>query len=124
MSLRIEKVNDLLRDQLSKWINRELSLKPGVLASITRVKTSADLSQSSILVRTFPSSEADYALATLEKEKPLLRKKLARELKMRKVPKLKFVHDQSGKEVSELEEIFQQISAESSNQSSDPDLTS
>jgi len=114
----MEKVNDLIRDQLSQAISRELSLKPEVLVSITKVKTSADLSQSSVLVSIFPLQEAPYCLATLKKEAPLLKKKLAKKLKLRKIPCLKFVHDQTGEKISQLEELFEKIKSEKTNESS------
>jgi ribosome-binding factor A len=112
MSTRLEKVNDLIRDNLSLIIKKDLSLKKGVFVSITKVDTSKDLRYTKVFVSIFPEKEIDYTLATLQKELFHIQKLLNGKLSVKIFPRIKFILDNTGKKISELDEIFEQIKNE------------
>jgi ribosome-binding factor A len=112
MSSRIEKVNQLVRKELSEIINRELTLKAGVFVSISSVKCSGDFKSSQVKVSVYPDKEEEYVLKTLNKEVYKLQGILNRKLKMKPLPKIFFVTDHSQERVEELEEIFKKIREE------------
>ncbi|MDZ7611370.1 MAG: 30S ribosome-binding factor RbfA [Candidatus Moranbacteria bacterium] len=112
MSNRIEKVNQLVREELSKIISREFTIKQGVFISISKVDCSKDLRQAKVFVSIYPSSEEDYALKTLQKEVYKIQGILNRKLKMKPLPKIQFISDHSQENVEELEEIFRKIREE------------
>lgn len=112
MSTRIEKINDLLRDNISNIINKDLALKQGVFVSITKVDTSKDLRYTKIFVSIFPEKEIDYTMKTLEKELFHIQKLSNQKLEIKIFPKIRFILDSSGNKLTELEEIFEKIRKE------------
>jgi ribosome-binding factor A len=59
-SLRITKVNEQLRKLLGEIMERELSLKPGVIMTIAKIDTSPDLRYTRMFISVFPESETRY----------------------------------------------------------------
>jgi len=112
MSNRIEKVNDLIRDNLSSIINKDLSLKRGIFVSITKVDTSKDLRYTKIFISIFPEKEIEYAMNTFKKEIFRIQNLLNAKLSMKVFPKIQFELDNTGKKITELDKIFEQIKNE------------
>lgn len=112
MSNRIEKINDLIRDNLSEIINKKISLKRGVFVSITKVDTSKDLRYAKVFITIFPEKEILYTLTTLKKEIFRIQKYFNTEFTSKNFPKINFKLDNTGKKVSELDKIFEQIANE------------
>jgi len=112
MSIRIEKINDLVRDSLSEIFGHELSFKKGILVSISKVDTTADLKNSLVYLSVFPESEKNYVEKTIQHEIGKLQKCLNQKLQTRILPRLKFIMDDKQEKISELEKIFEQIRKE------------
>lgn len=112
MGNRIEKINDLIRDQISFVINQALSFKEGVFVTVAKVDTHQDLRYCKIFVSVFPPKEKEYALVTLRKNVNLLQKELYRKIKIKYSPRIEFVDDEKLDQVDEIEEIFNQIKDE------------
>ncbi len=115
-STRIQKINDLIRDNVSQIINKDLALKRGVFVSITKVDTSKDLRYTKIFVSILPEKEINYAMKTLEKELFKIQKLANQKLHSKILPKITFVLDNSGNKITELDNIFDQIKAEKDNE--------
>jgi len=112
MSVRIEKINDLIRDNVSEIINKHLSLKKGVFVSIIKVDTSKDLRYTKIFISVLPEDEIEYVLATLKKEIFHIQKLSNQKLNIKIFPKIKFILDETGNKLNELDKIFEEIKAE------------
>ena len=106
MSERIVKVNDLIRDLVAKAVITELSLKPGVILTVSKVSASKDLRHANILVSVFPESEENYAKVTLKKELSTLEKYVHRNLYMKPLPRLRFIIDTTERGADEVEKII------------------
>lgn len=109
MSERINKVNDLIRDEVGLLIEKEVVLPPAVIASITQVETSPDLHYAKIWVSIFPVDQAESVLEILNKQAPVLQKFLNKKLKMRYVPRIRFIYDESGPHAERIEALLKQI---------------
>ncbi len=107
MSDRIRKVNAAVEKELSAIITREVSFKPGVFVTISKVDTSDDMRYTRVFVRIFPQKELHYAMATLEHERSTLQKHLHKAMPVRIVPQLSFVHDPRGDEVDAIDRLLQ-----------------
>ena len=70
MSLRIQKINELLRHHISELLLRDLFLKEGVFLTISKVDTTPDLRYTRVFLSIFPEKETDYV------EKPLKKKSI------------------------------------------------
>lgn len=108
-TLRITKVNELIRQLLGEIMERELSLKPGVLITIAKIDTSKDLRYTRMSVSVFPEHEKNYVTETLKKELPGIQKKLYSKLYMRPMPKLSFTIDTTEEEADKVEKLLLEL---------------
>lgn len=105
-SLRITKVNEQLRKLLGEIMEREISLKPGVIMTIAKIDTSKDLRYTRMFISVFPESETRYVVATLKKELPGIQRQLYTKLYMRPMPKLSFEIDTTAREADIVEKLL------------------
>jgi ribosome-binding factor A len=111
-SLRIQKVNALIQERLSELLQREISMKAGVLVTIAKVDTTRDLRYTRVSVSAFPEKEAEYVRQTLRQETRRLEKALHRQLTMKIKPRLSFEIDRTEEEADKVEKILKKISEE------------
>lgn len=87
---RLDRVNELIRHELSQILLREVDLESGVLVTIIDVKTSSDLQQANILISIFPSEKTQKIFGKIQKDIFHLQQMLNKRLRMRPVPRIKF----------------------------------
>ena len=105
MRRRQERINDLLEEQISSFLADIIDI-PDVLVSVSEVRTSVDLHHAQVLISTLPEIKLPSTLALIKKRAGLIQKELNKKLRMRPVPKLRFVSDKGTlKERSVLEAI-------------------
>ncbi|HBO17078.1 MAG: Ribosome-binding factor A [Candidatus Moranbacteria bacterium GW2011_GWE2_35_2-] len=109
MSLRVEKINSLISKHISEIISRQLSLKPGVLVTVSKVDTSSDLRYSQVSVSIFPEKETAYVINTLKKEIYAIQGSLNRKMPTRIIPKIRFKPDATKAEADAIEKILKKI---------------
>lgn len=109
---RIDKVNALVQELLSDFLNREISLKKGVLVTIAKVDTTRDLRYTRVSVSAFPEKEKGYVGETLRKETRRLEKALHQKLNMKVKPHLSFTMDTTEQEADTVEKLLKEISEE------------
>lgn len=109
MSKRIIQVNDLIRAHLGEIFAHEINLKPGVLATITKVDTTPDLRRSAISISVFPETEERFVMKTVEKERHGIEKALHARLYMKPLPKLTFSFDPTESRADEIERILKSL---------------
>ena len=109
MSLRIEKINDLIRAQLGIILQREFGPEFGLI-SINRVETSPDLENCRINISIF-SGTADpvEAVAQLNRRQGKIRTLLAHSIKLKHTPRLNFVYDDSLAHAQKIEKILKDL---------------
>lgn len=92
-SLRLEKVNELLRQEVGAIIQRELEMPLGVLPTITRAEAESDLKTAKIFFRVYPEDHSLGVRDYLRKHAGTIQHTLNRRLAMRFVPQLSFYID-------------------------------
>jgi ribosome-binding factor A len=112
MAHRIEKINELIRQQIAEIISRELNLKPGVFLTVAKVDTSRDLRYTRIFISIFPERETNYVLETLKKEAYFIQGKLNKKLFLKIVPRLEFFDDKTEQKADGVEKILNDIKKE------------
>jgi|SRR3989344_5405285 len=103
---RIEQVNDLIREELGKIIDRDIELPDGAMVTLTRVLTSPDLHYSDIFVSVLPQASEVDVLALFAKAIGAIQRALNRKLRMRPVPRIKFVSDIQQKRAERIEKLL------------------
>ena len=97
MSRRADRINGLLRQEISLLLSREIKdpRLAGVI-SITQVQTSSDLRNARVFVSVLGSpQDKEEALNGIQSAATFLRRSLRDRLKLRYVPFLKFALDES-----------------------------
>ena len=111
MSRRVDRINDLLRDEISQLLARQIEdprLK-GVI-SITEVKTSGDLRNATVLLSVMGDGETKrIALEGIQSAAAFLRRGLRDRVNLRYTPFLKFALDDSLEQAEHLLHIMDGI---------------
>lgn len=107
--MRIIKVNELLRKLLAEIMEREITLKKGVLMTIAKIDTSPDLRYTRMFVSVFPETESHYVSETLKKELSNIQKHLYTKLHMKPMPKISFEIDTTAQNADVVEKLLKEI---------------
>lgn len=89
---RLEKLNNLIKEELGKILDREVDFPPKTIVTITRVHISPDVHYADIFISIL-GSEPQEALEFLIKKIYDMQQTLNRKLNMRPVPRIKFILD-------------------------------
>ena len=116
MSRRTERVNDLLREELSTLLQREVKdprLGHG-LTTITEVQVTPDLRHAVVFISYLGEEEAERkeVLAALKSASHFLHNELVRRLQLRIVPEFAFRFDPSIERGARLAVLINQVSAD------------
>ena len=114
MSRRVDRINGLLRQELSQLLSRQAK-DPRIngVITITQVKTSADLRSARVYVSVMGSADAKReALAGIESAATFLRHELRDRLSLRYVPFMKFELDDSMEDANALLRMMDQLKAQ------------
>lgn len=106
MSERIQKINKLIKKHISEILTRELSLKPGIFLTVSKVDTSQDLRYTRISLSVFPLKESGYSMKTIAKEIYAIQGALNKKLDMKPLPRLEFHLDTTEEEADKIEKIL------------------
>jgi len=108
MSQRILQVNQLLKQEISQSLLREIDFD-GALVTITEVDASDDLRQAKVKISVMPTEKSEQVLKILEKNIYHLQQILNKKLNMKTVPKIRFVIDQTEVKAQRIEEILEKM---------------
>lgn len=106
---RIQRVNQLIRKELSQILFREVDFPNNSLVTITRVENSRNLKQANIYISVIPESKTSNVLQILEKLIYYLQQRLNKRLKMRPLPRIRFIEEKKTKEAGKVEELLEKI---------------
>jgi len=112
MSRRLQRLNHLFREELSDLIRTELSdPRVGEIVSITRVDVAPDLENASAYVSVMGDVEAKAAtIEALSHAAPFLRRHLLERMRIRRIPRLHFLLDETIEEAARVLELMRQVS--------------
>lgn len=107
---RPDRVADLIRSELATLLVRAVH-DPGIgFVTLTRVQLSPDLQQARVRYTTLGDDKARKATATaLERATPFLRRQIGSRLRLKRVPELKFVYDESIAGQDRIEQLLNEL---------------
>ncbi len=116
MAHRIERVNSLVRHELSQLLQRQAKdPRLGDFIAVTEVFISADLKYAKVFVsRIGTEEEKRETLSVLSAASGFFRRELARRLKLRYTPELSFHWDDSIERGDHLLQLIDRVSLEKS----------
>ena len=102
-SHRHERIADLIREQIADILLREEELPDEVVVTVTRVMLSDDREHAGIAVSVLPSERTQDILTQLEEQAGAIQHLLNRRLRIRPVPRIRFVPETGVAEADHLE---------------------
>ncbi len=114
MAHHIERVNSLIRREISELIQRQVKdPRLDAFVAVTAVATSPDLKHARVFVSCISGKqEEEKILSVLTAASGFLRKELARNLKLRRIPELSFHWDDSIEHGDRILRLLDQVSTE------------
>ena len=103
---RSERVAGQIRRDLAKLIQQEIKDPEVGFVSLSDVEVTRDLSHAKVFITVFEPERAQESLKALRRASTFLRLRLGQELRLRHVPELHFVHDDSVEKGSHIDELI------------------
>ncbi len=111
MTRRTERINDLLREEISDLLRRVVKdPRIGGLITITEVDVSPDLRVAKVFVSVMGSDEEKAStFRALDAAANFMQRELRRRLTIRRTPELRFLKDTSLEKGARILELLQQV---------------
>lgn len=100
---RTDKLDSIFQKEISNIIQFDLNDPNIGFATVSEVRVSPDLSIAKVYVSFFGNN---YGIAALKKSKGFIKTELAHRLRLRKIPDLEFIVDDTLNQVAHIEEII------------------
>ncbi len=111
-SKRQKQVAGLIQEEITTIFQRlGLNMTNGGMVSVSSVKITPDLLEARIYISLFKVADEKFVMKKLEDRSWEIKKELAARVKhqLRRIPELKFFHDNTLTHVFKMEELFKQI---------------
>ncbi|MFZ9660440.1 MAG: 30S ribosome-binding factor RbfA [Chitinophagaceae bacterium] len=112
---RQKQVAGVILEEMNDIFHRmSLNMMEGGMVSISNVKVTPDLLEARIYLSLFQIKDVAHALKVFEDRKGEIKRELASRVKhqLRRIPELRFFHDDTLEQVFKMEEIFKKINDE------------
>ncbi len=106
MNKRIFKINELIKEEVSQILFKEI--RDDSFVTVSAVETTSDLRQATVWLRSLDESPEEWMSLLKEKERNI-QTQLNKKLVLKHVPKLTYRLDHSGEYIDKLEKAFKKI---------------
>lgn len=106
----MEKLSEVVKEELAKIIAKEIDLPQGVLATIVGIKIDEKLIRAEIFVSVIPQKETEFVMHVLNCKSHFLHQALNEKIKIRRIPRLKFMPESNLPESQKVSNILDEIS--------------
>ena len=126
MSNRIEKVNSLLEREISKILLRDFAFPDNALVTLTRVQATPNLIEARVYVSVYfarrssqseggSEENAEEIVKNLNRNVYDIQQKINRLLRMRPIPRIRFVGDKTISQAGKIEELLEKLKEQENN---------
>lgn len=112
MSVKLDRLNHIFTEAISKIINEEVKDEDINFVTITAVDISSDLSYAKVYFTNLVDSDREKVTFALNRASSFIRGKLCDMVEIRKMPELTFVYDESIEYGNKIEKIIDEINKE------------
>ncbi|MBL06661.1 MAG: ribosome-binding factor A [Chloroflexi bacterium] len=113
VDFRLEKFNNSVKKIVGDYLSKGFYNDGSTIISITNVATSRDFAHAKILVSIFTEDYSiDSIIDDLNQKKSLFQSKLSKSIRTSRIPKIKFVHDNSSEFQKQIDDLINQITPE------------
>ncbi|MBU0722409.1 30S ribosome-binding factor RbfA [Patescibacteria group bacterium] len=111
MSRRIEQLNEQLKKELANLIIKKVALNNGLI-TVCFVNCSTDLKHAKIAISILPDKFGPSVLKKLRKLSSAFNQELKNKLRIRQIPRFRWVLDTTESRAAEIEKVIKQINEE------------
>ena len=104
---RSERVAGQIRRDLARLIQQEIKDPEVGFVSLSDVEVTRDLAHAKVYITVFDPEKATASLQALRRAAAFLRRRLGQELRLRHVPELHFLHDNSVEQGSHIDRLIE-----------------
>jgi ribosome-binding factor A len=119
MSYRIDKVEHLIKEEISLIFLHKLSNMDLGFITITNVRVSPDLKTAKIYLSVFEKEKRELVLDKIENKKGYIRTELAHRVRIKFIPELKFFIDDTLDYVEKIEGLIKKIHEDDNNKTNE-----
>jgi ribosome-binding factor A len=119
---RSARVSDLIREEVADIIMNRIKHKTLGFVTVTGAKVSDDLRNATIYLSVLDEKESNKTLRKLNSSSSFIKSELGKRLKMKYIPKLHFMIDESIAYGRNIDRIIDEIETERSEPDDDEDL--
>ena len=119
MSYRIDKVEHLIKEEISLIFLHKLSNLNLGFITITNVRVSPDLKTAKIYLSVFEREKRQLVLDKIEDKKGYIRSELAHRIRIKFIPELKFFIDDTLDYVEKIEGLIKKIHEDDDNKTNE-----
>lgn len=112
MSVKLDRLNHIFTEEISKVINEEIKDDDIKFVTITAVDISSDLSYAKVYFTNLIDDDREKVLNALNRASGFIRNKLMDMVEIRKMPELTFIYDESIEYGNKIEKIIEDIKKE------------
>lgn len=117
MSRRTERVGEMIREDISLLLQREVRDPAVGFVTVTDVEVTADLSHARVFVSVMGTpEERERSLEALNRARGFLRTELGRRAHLRIVPDLAFLYDEAADKGSRIFELLEEMKRQESDE--------
>ena len=109
MSVKIDRLNNLFVEEISKILRTEIKDERISFVTVTAAKITNDLSFAKVYVTVLNESEKDNVIKLLNKASNFIERELSKRIDIRKMPDITFVYDESLEYAANIENIIESI---------------
>lgn len=109
MSIKIDRLNNLFLEEISKILRTEIKDERISFVTITDVKITSDLYYAKVYVTVLNDNERDNIIKLLNKASNFIERELSHRIQIRRMPNITFVYDESIEYANNIEKIIERI---------------
>jgi ribosome-binding factor A len=107
---RLDRVNELLKQEISKILQKYIEDPSVGFITVTNVNTNSDLTEAKVYVTSMEEeAKKEKSLKALNHASSYIKYHLNQRIKLKSIPNLKFYEDKSLKKQFRLESIFKKL---------------
>ena len=111
MSVKIDRLNNMFVEEISKILHQEIKDRDINFVTVTEARITNDLSFAKVYITTM-DDDREKVLKALNKASSYIRTILCDRVKIRKMPEIHFVYDESIEYGKKIEDIIERINNE------------
>lgn len=109
MSIKIERLNNIFVEEISKILKTEIKDERINFVTVTSVSITSDLYYAKVYVTVLDDSKRDEIIKLLNKASNFIERELSRKVEIRRMPAITFVYDESIDYANNIENIIERI---------------